>query len=126
MDTAKFKSIKMSLMESTNDINENNKGEYLIKGTSNFKIPSDFYKEIEISEEELTSSLLESIYEELINNINNVDIVVDVDTVGIWIEYDGEILENAMKISTLEDIKEFGSDEIVPIYELFKLTIDNI
>lgn len=42
---------------------------------------------------------------------------------GIWIKYDGEILDNAIKIQTLEDIKKYSLDDINEVYEFVKMTL---
>lgn len=110
----------MSLMEMKSDINEsnNNKADYIVKGSAKFNITADFYANLLKDEkDELTSGLLQAMYEELLGKID------DVDTVGIWLDYDEMVLENAMKISALDDMKKFGTDGIVPIYELFKMTL---
>lgn len=119
MNIEKIKSIKMSLMETKSGINEStNKADYLVKGSAKFGIKKEFFANLNQGEEdELTSGLLEAMYEELLNKIN------DVDTVGLWVEYDGKILENAMKINALEDMKKFGADDVSPIHELFKMTL---
>lgn len=120
MDVDKFKSVKMSLMESKGDINEStNKADYILKGSAKFDISPEFYEALkEEEEDDLTKGLISAMYEELLQKIDGVD------TVGLWIEYNGTIFENAIKIDTLSDIKEYSVDEdVIPIYEFFKLTI---
>lgn len=119
MDVKKFKSVRMSLMEAKSDINESdNKAEYLVKGSAKFNITPEFYEALEKEEEkDLTKGLITAMYEELLQKIDGID------TVGIWIDYDGKIFENAIKIDTLGDMKNFGVEGVEPIYEFFKLTI---
>ena len=119
MDVKKFKSVRMSLMEAKSDINESdNKAEYLVKGSAKFNITPEFYEALEKEEEkDLTKGLITAMYEELLQKIDGID------TVGIWIDYDGKIFENAIKIDTLGDMKKFGVEGVEPIYEFFKLTI---
>jgi hypothetical protein len=119
MKVEKFKSVRMSLMEAKSDINEStNKAEYLVKGSAKFDITPEFYEALEQEEEkDLTKGLITAMYEELLQKIE------DVDTVGLWIEYDGKIFENAIKIDTLGDMKKFGTEDVEPIYEFFKLTM---
>jgi hypothetical protein len=110
-------------MQKKGEINESDgplkgKADYLIKGSAKFEIAADFYHNLLQDEKnELTSGLLQAMYEELTGKIT------DVDTVGIWLEYDGQILENAMKMETLDDMKSLGTEDVVPIYELFKMTL---
>ena len=119
MNVDKFKSVKMSLMETKGGINEStNKADYLIKGSAKFDITPEFYEALEKEQErDLTEGLLAAMYEELIQKIEGVD------TVGLWIDYDGMIFENAIKIDTLGDMKKYSPEEIIPIYEFFKLTL---
>lgn len=120
MDVKKFKSVRMSLMKVTGDINEEtSKAEYLVKGSAKFDITPEFYEALEKEEEkDLTEGLIAAIYEELLQKIDD-----DVDTVGIWIDYDEKIFENAIKIDTLSDMQKYGEKGIIPIYEFFKLSI---
>jgi len=106
-------------MEAKSDINESdNKAEYLVKGSAKFNITPEFYEALEKEEEkDLTKGLITAMYEELLQKIDGID------TVGIWIDYDGKIFENAIKIDTLGDMKNFGVEGVEPIYEFFKLTI---
>jgi acetate kinase len=120
MNVKELKSIKMSLMKTAGEINEEtSKADYLVKGSAKFDITDDFYKELEKTEEtDLTKGLISAMYEELLAKIE------DVDTVGIWVEYGDNLFENAMKIDTLNVMKDYGvADNIIPIYEFFKLTI---
>jgi len=120
MNVKELKSIKMSLMKTAGEINEEtSKADYLVKGSAKFDITDDFYKELEKTEEtDLTKGLISAMYEELLTKIE------DVDTVGIWVEYGDNLFENAMKIDTLNVMKDYGvADNIIPIYEFFKLTI---
>lgn len=123
MKVDKFKSIKMSLMKMERDINESagpleGKAEYTVKGSATFNITPEFYVALQKEEEKnLTEGLVAAMYEELLQKIDEVD------TVGVWIDYDEKIYENAIKIDTLGDMKTYGPEDIVPIYEFFKLTI---
>jgi len=123
IDTEKIKSIRMSLMQKKGDIDEEfdsvKKVDYLVRGTSNFIITPDFFGKLDYKEkEQLLIGLLEALYEELLVKIN------DIDTVGIWIEYDGKIFENAMKIDILNNMEKYGADDVDPVYEFFKMTIN--
>lgn len=119
MDVNKFKSVKMSLMEARGDINEEtNKVDYLVKGSAKFDITPEFYEALQKDQEkDLTQGLIAAMYEELLEKID------DVDTVGLWVDYDEHIYENAIKIDTLADMKRYAVEEIIPIYEFFKITI---
>lgn len=120
MDVTRFRNLKMSLMESKGDINESTgKAEYIVKGSAEFTITKEFYAVLLNKEkDDLTEGLLQAMYEELVNKIND-----EVDTVGLWVDYDNHVFENAIKMSVLEDIGKFSVEEVTPIYEFFKMTI---
>jgi hypothetical protein len=107
-------------MEAKSDINEKTgKANYEVKGSANFKIPEDFYDNHTVDEQiSLTEALLSALFENLKQQNNNL-----VDTVGIWIDYNNKIYENAIKIETLENIEKYGKANIVPIYEFFNMTV---
>jgi len=117
MDLENIKTIKMSLMKRDSNIKDN-KAEYLKKITGKFIIPSDFNRN-------------EKAFELLINNIFNSlvkeNISSETDSVGIWIEYydNSSIIENAISLQTLDDIKQYSTDSIIPIFEFFKMTLQN-
>ena len=47
-----------------------------------------------------------------------------VDSIGVWILYeDGFEIDNSMDLSVLEDLGKYGADDIKPIQEFFKMTI---
>ena len=122
MNENKLESIKMSLMKSEGDVKKDNKADYIVRSTGTFEIPKEFYKNL--SEEkriELTKELTESMYSELIKHNKNDD----VDSLGLWIEYDNKVFDNAIKLVTLSDIKEYSTEELSPVYEFLKLTIND-
>ena len=45
--------------------------------------------------------------------------------VGIWIEKDDDVYTNSIKISILEKMKEYGSEDLDPIFEFYEMTIKN-
>jgi len=72
MNVKELKSIKMSLMKTAGEINEEtSKADYLVKGSAKFDITDDFYKELEKTEEtDLTKGLISAMYEELVYGLN--------------------------------------------------------
>ena len=106
-------------MKMESDINEDNKADFIANGTSTFNIPNDFYAGLDENQEiELTEGLVSAIYNELSEKITD-----DVDTMGLWIDYDQGVLENSIKLDTLNDMEKYGVDEINPLYEFFKMTL---
>ena len=120
MDVTKFRSVKMSLMESQDDLNESTgKTDSIVKGSANFTITKEFYVALLNKEkDDLTEGLLEAMYDELKKTIKD-----PVDSVGLWVDYDNKLIENSIKMDTLADMKKFGQEGITPIYEFFKMTI---
>lgn len=104
-------------MQTENEVNEETgKSDYIVKATAKINISNEIYEKA-IIEEDLIERLNAAIYEELIEKTS------DIDSVGIWIEYDGETIDNAIKIQTLDDMKNFSIESITPIHEFFKLTM---
>jgi hypothetical protein len=100
-------------MKRDSDINESSKAEYLTKKTAKFTLPSDFPKE-----EEMFALLCKDIYEDLLYNAPD-----DIDSLGLWIEYDTITVDNAISLGTLETIQEYSKEDINPSYEFFKMTL---
>ena len=119
MDGTKLKKIKMSLMSLDGESKHDTKNSYIIKVTGEFNIPGDFYDGLlKKEEEDLTSGLVNAMYVELIENITVEDFL------GIWIDYNGKNFENAIHLNTLKDMDKFGAEDIDPVYEFFKMTIN--
>jgi hypothetical protein len=119
---------KVSLMEK--DINfsidEESKGNYIIRTSGTFnpeKVLEDRTNKFIITEDEYKSfveTAIMTIYEDLLENSTDKK----VDTVGIWITFeDGEKIDNAMDISLLEAIEDYGEEGVISILELAKMTL---
>jgi len=113
MKLEKINSIQISLMESQGNINDENKTNYILKSSGKLKITESIRSIVRQNLPELLISMYEDI---LIANEDKVD------SIGIWIDYDGEILENSIKLETLNDMKNFGDKNTQPIYEFFKMS----
>jgi len=101
----------MSLLKNNGDIDIlTNKANYIKLCTATFDI-YDEYKD-------------ETIYE-ILNNMymDLLKIGVCADSVGIWIISDESEYENAISLTTLQDIEKYGKKDINPIVEFFKMTI---
>lgn len=123
METSKLKQIKMSMMKQESDINDDSKATYTKKNTAIFTIPIDFYDHLSEKEsEELTRGLVNGMYEDLLEQVSYNEI----DSIGLWIKYDGKLYENAMNLKVLKEINEYGSEGIDEIYEFFKMTLNEI
>ena len=113
MNFEPIKSIQFSLLEKKSEIREDNNASYSKKITSKFIFPVDFVKN-----EESLNELCEQMYQDLLVNVKD-----DFDSLGVWIEYDNIIVDSAISIKTLEDIKEYSKEDINPIYEFFKMNV---
>jgi len=120
MNNKKIEEIKLSLMKTDGEINLNNKTQYIQNASCAFKLAQNFYKDFKQKEQDsLTEELIDSMYNELIKLSKNKLY----DSVGIWIKYDNKKFENSIKVSTLNVMKNLGTEDITPIYEFFKMTI---
>ena len=113
MNLDKINSIQISLMESQGNINEKGKSNYIIKCSAKLNIT----EELKIIIKQSLPEILEHMFEDVQNQEKS-----KIDSVGIWIDYGGDIIENSMKIQALKDIQQYGSDNINAIYELFKMS----
>jgi hypothetical protein len=107
-----IRSIQLSLLEKGKE-KKNNKFEYFKKKTAKFKFPHDFPKT-----NEYLKTLVEDIFKELM-----IDAPDEVDSLGIWIEYDTITFDNAISLSALESIKEYSKEEINPVWEFVKMSL---
>jgi len=114
MELEKIKSISFSLMKKEIDLG-NGTAEYTKKITAKFDIPSNFPKEESAFEE-----IVIKIYKDL-----NEKAPDDIDSLGLWIEYDNLTLDNAIPISVLNDIQQYSAPEVSSVYEFFKMTFIN-
>jgi len=113
MEINKIKSIKLSLMQSQGEMNKKRKTNYIVKASAVMEMNEIVEKTIE---EHGLDEVLNYVYNDLLEA--NKD---KVDSVGIWLVYDGKEYENSIKLQTLNDMKQLSDEEIYPIYELFKL-----
>ena len=112
----------MSLMKTNSDVDENSKAEYIVKSSGTFNITPNFYSKLNKKKKiELTSNLVNTMYEDLLDKTN----FNDIDSVGIWINYNQKIYENAIKINVLSNMKKYGVDNVDPLYEFFKMSIND-
>lgn len=122
----KINRFSISLMEKSNEpTEEKGKANYIIKTSGSLDL-KQFEEEhhIEDDYEEFVFAAGNAIYEELI--VLSKDKKAKYDTVGIWItlESDRE-LDNAIDISTLNDIQKYGNDDVNAFVEFFKMTLNN-
>ena len=114
METDKIKNIKMSLMESVGEMDTStNITDYVIKASA--KITMNDLVEQTIEEHGI-ESVLTYIYKDLLKE--NKD---KVDSIGMWINYDGKEYENSIQLQTLNDMERLSEAAISPIFEFFKL-----
>jgi len=112
MNLENIKGLTFSLLKKEEDLGSNT-AEYTKKVTVKFTIPNDLPKT-----EEMFELLVQRMYSDLMKNATE-----DADSLGLWIERDTDILDNAISLRTLNDIKEYSPQKITPIYEFFKMTL---
>lgn len=111
MELHKIKSISFSLLKKETDLDDGT-AEYTKKLTARFDVPPEFPKNEKTFEE-----LIKKIYKDLSDHSP-----AESDSLGLWIEYDNTILENAISLRTLEDIQQYSSPDVNSVFEFFKMT----
>jgi hypothetical protein len=125
----KIKEFRISLMEKDSDfsLNEENKGNYIIRTTGKF-LPEEYIQKLGVETEE---EFKETDYLEFIGNAMLViyDNLMEeskdkkVDTVGVWVTFDDDkTIDSAMDISVIKALEEYHTD-IIPAMEFFKMTL---
>lgn len=117
MDFNKITSITLALLEMKTDINEESKAGYVKKVSATFNIPEGFLGE---DPENMIAVICASMYIDVSNKINEKE----VDSLGIWVTYDGKVYENSIKLKTLDDIVIYSPEQINPTFEFLKMTIN--
>jgi hypothetical protein len=112
-----LKSIAFSLLKRETDVKDG-KAEYTKKKTVRFVIPKSFFENV--NEEETTKKLISSMFSDLRNDAPD-----DVDSLGLFLEYETTAIDNAISLRTLESILEYSKERIDPVYEFFKMTQKN-
>lgn len=124
----KILEFKVSLMEKDKDfsINENGKGNYIIRATGTFK-PEEYlekWSNEEIEENEYRSfveSAIMMIYDNMLVQAGEEKF----DTVGLWITFNDETkVENAMDLDVLKALESYGPEDVIPVLEFAKMTLD--
>lgn len=112
MNLKKIKSVSFSLLKKETDIKDG-KAEYLKKKTVKFILPNNFPKK-----EKMFELLIKNMYDDLMNNTHD-----EADSLGLWIEYDSFTIDNSITLNTLRSIKEYSKQDIDPIFEFFKMSL---
>jgi len=119
----RIKELKMSLMKKEGDTQEEGKSTFMVKCSATLDIET-YAKEHNITEEQYEDFIAQSssiIYNELLTKIDKVL----VDSVGVWITFeDGMKIDNSIELSVLEDIEKYGANDVEPIKEFIKMTLE--
>jgi len=116
MNFEKIQNIKLSLMEVVDEVNmDRKKLEFIVRASISINL--------EDLEFERSKSTITTISNDMFDTIKSNVKLPSVNYLGIWIKYDGEVFDNSIKLQTLEDIKNYSSEEVNPIYEFIMMTI---
>lgn len=123
MDFGKVNSIKLGFLNAEGDVDSKTKKcDYKMIASGTLSVTLEIKNQICVLNEEdkfaAINQLLMMMYEDISKNVKE-----PADTLGFWIDYDGEKIDNAMKLQTLEDIKNYGTEGISPVLEFFKMTV---
>lgn len=115
----KIKEFKMSLMEKEGPTEEKNKNIYVVKCSGTLAVNK-------IVDESFTDEQYESVLYESANLIfNELKTSGKGESLGLWITFeDGEQIDNSIDIAVLDDIKTYGPEDVNPIAEFFKMTLE--
>lgn len=121
----KIKEYRMSLMTKDSDKSKiAGKTNYIIKYSALLEVANYIKNQENVAQKEYDYFVLNSskiLFNELLKNKGKTNI----DSVGIWVSFeDGLEIDNSIDISVLEDIKNYGSEDIEPIKEFFKMTLE--
>lgn len=113
-----IKNIRLSLMDK--DIgypeNKDNKGNFIIRSTAGFDLPSEIYKD---AKETVNFDIIVLMYKDLIEQST----VKEFDSLGLWIIFeDGTELENSIDNTLLINMAAMHSD-IDAVFEFAKMTL---
>ena len=100
-------------MESIGEMDKKHKTEYIIRASA-YIVMNDMVKNTLIKHG--IENVLTAMYNDLLEENND-----NVDSIGIWMNYDGKEYENSIKLDTLDNMEKFNDEEIYPVFELFKL-----
>ncbi|NMC59227.1 MAG: hypothetical protein GYA51_07585 [Candidatus Methanofastidiosa archaeon] len=119
----KIKELKMSLMKKEGDTQEEGKSNFMVKCSATLDIEK-YVAEHSVTEEQYDDFILQSssiIFDELLTKIDNCVI----DSVGVWLTFeDGTKIDNSIELSVLKDIEKYGAEDVDPIKEFIKMTLE--
>ena len=113
MKVKNLNKIKISLMKAVSETNKKKKTDYIIKSSATIVINELVKKAIIKHGIEV---VLTSIYNDLLLENN-----AEVDSIGMWVNYNGKTYENSIQLQTLNNMEKLGEDDVNSIYEFFKL-----
>lgn len=120
----KIKEYKMSLMEKDNNSKnkEKDKFNFIIKTSALLEVDK-IMDDNELEDKEYIDFILNSsasIYEQLLDHKKD-----NIDSIGVWFTFnDGQEISNSIDLSILEDLRKYGSNDVNPIQEFFKMTLE--
>ena len=116
MEADKLEKLHVMGLKILTDINESGKADYEKKFTLTYK-----KKGCEIKDsKKFMFELCEAMYDDFVELAKEYN----TDFVGVNATYDGEEEENAIKLSTLESMREYGEGNLSPLYEFIAMTVN--
>jgi hypothetical protein len=119
----RIKEYKMSLMEKEGKSDQKGKYNFVVKCSALLQVNKMI--DDNTVDEEYDDFILESaslIFEELHNQVKENG---KIESLGLWITFnDGLEIDNSIDLSVLNDIKTYGEENINPVKEFFKMTVE--
>jgi len=113
----KIKEIRISLMEK--DVipsEEEDKENFIIRSTGRLNDPAKITEAHGIEIGDILSDIYDSLLHESKGTFHSI---------GMWVTFEnGDELDNSIKLSVFEDIKNYGVKGVDPMKEFFKMTLE--
>jgi hypothetical protein len=121
-----IKELKIALMEQDTlaKKNKKNKKNFIIKHSAKLNVQQLLLSQ-NINEDDYEDNILHivsTIYKELLDNKKENTI----NYVGLWVTFEDETtIDNSISINVFNDIKKFAIEELDPMQEFFKMTVNS-
>jgi hypothetical protein len=109
--------LKISLLERVGEPIEG-KADFIAKASATLKFKELFEKTPNVEEDLLLQNVSDIILNDLTEKSKDY-----FNAIGVWITAEDKVYENSIDLTAFENMKEYGGEEVVPIFEFIKMTI---
>lgn len=86
-------------------------------------IRTSIYVNLDEIEFDKSEDAIKDILEHMYDTLLQYKSLPEINYVGIWVKYEEDVFDNSIKIQTLDDISNYSSEKVSPIFEFLKMTI---